>query len=117
MKEAALPCHTLFGIAMFGMAFLSACFGTAQRSTSRRAKSHIVPTMEHIVSHSFSWSLIIFCGGVIALTCNPLWKQKQEEIPEADLDEVTAPDLALNDADFKLGNSVIMQGTKETQSL
>ncbi|KAL6742677.1 hypothetical protein Aduo_015803 [Ancylostoma duodenale] len=117
MKEAALPCHILFGFAMFGMAFVSVCFGTAQRSTSRRATSHIVPTMEYIVSHSFSWSLIIFCGGIIALTCNPIWKREQEETLDVDLDEVTAPDLALNDADLKLGNSIIMQGSRETQSL
>ncbi|KIH62658.1 hypothetical protein ANCDUO_07057 [Ancylostoma duodenale] len=80
MKEAALPCHILFGFGMFGMAFVSVCFGTAQRSTSR-------------------------------------WKREQEETLDVDLDEVTAPDLALNDADLKLGNSIIMQGSRETQSL
>ncbi|EPB68307.1 cytochrome b561 [Ancylostoma ceylanicum] len=48
------------------------------------------------------------------------WKREQaeaRETPEDDLDEVTAPDLALNDADFKLGNSIIMQGIRETPSM
>ncbi|EYC36863.1 hypothetical protein Y032_0850g2684 [Ancylostoma ceylanicum] len=120
MKEATLPCHIFIGVAIVAMLLVSVSFGIGQRSTSRRAKSQIVPQMENIVSHSLSWSLIIFCGGVIALTCNPMWKREQaeaRETPEDDLDEVTAPDLALNDADFKLGNSIIMQGIRETPSM